>query len=476
MRFSTAKHLLFASTLLLPTMSFPTTTLTRRGVHEPKIGYELECRQIMWTNPTAGPADNAAQTKATKGTPFTFPDLPAKPDWKFTAEIMASNLHRLTSEIVVDGGEKTAKHGVPLLPGENVGRRVGGEVYEFVSTLAGNWEKGGEYRQARILKPELGLQEYAWDLELQGGALLKPEQLTWGLQVTAPFPLEALLDIVPEPDTDKPKTLLVDQAKFNIVPACVFPYRGVGENYAPWSKADIGDDVRGYVSLLMAYIKTSKSGSAKAGPKHSTSIMPRTDFKAMYYQLVKPKIEQIVAEVSNPEGWWNSAAGGQRYYKDTTITDFSSWIYALCRSMGVCDSYDSFTGDGAMIIPWDGGDKVDGNGKKVPTVIGPTVGEWLESIVSAEGGIDAVSQFDLGRHGQIGGLKDTFEFSVEGRKQLPIFEFRDLAGKTTEKLADWLGEIEDELRRHHKKYSQAVKPPADASALAELGCIKLGSN
>ena len=54
--------------------------------------------------------------------------------------------------------------------------------------------------------------------------------------------------------------------------------------------ADITDDLLGFLSLVVSYAKATRRMQAKDGPKHSLSVMPRTDFAAMY-ELVRKKIE-----------------------------------------------------------------------------------------------------------------------------------------------------------------------------------------
>ena len=483
----TITSLLFASTLLLPISAFPTLT-KRATVNPPKIGYELECRQLNWVNTNTNDLTAAGITNTDlKGKALLLPNIENKAEWKPTAEIFHNDASQVTTEVIIDGGSATSFRGVPLVAGGDVGARLGKEIFTWITSATNLWKDGGAASQAQIdgftdLDPELH-----WELE-ESGQKLTVDRLTWGLQVTAPFPLGRLLRIIPSITNEAApeRSELVPNPKFKMIDSCYFPYQGTTTR-AVWEDAEITDDVRVYVSLVMAYIKAGKSSNLADGPKHAISIMPRTDFKAMYRELVKGKIDGIVKEMSNKNGYWNRehAAKGKDH-EGTTITDFTSWMYAICVTTETCENpapksdakpskWAKKTSDFTNI-------QIAYKSNNPDKPFGPTVKEWLDGIADGKPGVDAVTAADEEyRGGQVGSLKDTFEHAIGNeKKKLAIFEFRDITGQTTDKLEDWLGKVEAEIRDAHSghrnagKRAVATKPKKDDKKKGKNpGCIKI---
>lgn len=473
--------LLAASSLILAAANAAPTVAPGRTaavVNPPKIGYEFENRSQILLKCKNPETNKNCQTPTTslrnlaKGAPLVFNGLKNKVDWAPTIETVGVGLFSAVPEVVVDGGSATKGAGVPLTAAVNVGERVGRELNEFFTQVIANYHKidpatkkrdpknavvavDQEWTRAGATAAELkDLRAMEWDVSI-ADTYQDVSKVGWNIQVTAAFPLGAYKDIVPQFNADQDEMTmayrkglspLVTKANHRVgyIPACLWPFKDLNAKHMPellyddidiYAETDISADLLGYVSFLLSYINGNRGGSEAQGPKHSTSIMPRTDFKAMYYDTgLYIEMNRLIAEYSKKTTLWNS---GRLPSKPHPISDFTSLLYAICLSAGMCDQ-NTIAEFKEINFKWEGGVTV-------------SAFDFLNDIAAKPAGIDLVSQADLGRHGQIGGLKNKFEYAVGGTaaKPLPIFEFRDIDGIMTPALPAYLERLENNLKSHY---------------------------
>lgn len=66
---------------------------------------------------------------------------------------------------------------------------------------------------------------------------------------------------------------------------------------APNNMCEVDDDVLGFFSLLLSYVKPNELRDPGDSPKHMSTIMPRTDFVTIYND-VKAKIQGDLYELA----------------------------------------------------------------------------------------------------------------------------------------------------------------------------------
>lgn len=253
-------------------------------------------------------------------------------------------------------------------------------------------------------------------LSTWGGA----KSTVWGRQLTVPMPLEAIYKLMVDLKRDgKTNPILSSQKKdaIHIVRKEDFAAAELHEI------TSITDDLLGFFSLVVSYAKATRRMQAQDGPKHSLSIMPRTDFAAMY-SLVSSKIKpqysdcwdlfQIVKALAAFDG--DGTAGKDKSWSgDQLDTATFKWIPVKQDSV----SGDNFAGDSgqaaapappppAPALP----PKKPGKSKRVDAGDAPDldlsggtlkVQTWLKAIQDTNKDLIAAMEKAL-RYGQVGQL------------------------------------------------------------------------
>ena len=123
------------------------------------------------------------------------------------------------------------------------------------------------------------------------------KQVRWFPQVTVALPLEAIWRMMQrakykkagiDPPGEGPGILIASSGaldKMNIA----FVHKKFFQTQPNGMTEDISEDVKGFFSIVLSYVKGAKIEKADYSPKRLLWIMPRTDFIALY-QIVKPKI------------------------------------------------------------------------------------------------------------------------------------------------------------------------------------------
>ena len=110
----------------------------------------------------------------------------------------------------------------------------------------------------------------------------------WSRQVTAPMPLGAINDLMKIAKLNKNSPLITYATSKlqNMVWVNDFFFE---ENPGGLTK-EVGEDVRGFLALLLSYAKAGSQVLDNDSAKTLTSIMPRTSFAKMY-KLVESKLQ-----------------------------------------------------------------------------------------------------------------------------------------------------------------------------------------
>lgn len=390
-------------------------------VTDPAIGFELECRGIPLNNSSEkviSIGEDYLISARLKGKAFIIPGVSYNPNWALTAETISDSIKRITTEVVVGGPEGK---GVKFSSNPEIGITVGNEIVAAVKEWAPR--KGVEVR----VKGFEGLGPWI----IQKPEIYSP-YLGWGLQVTAPFPLSKIQSIIVKPSA------LLERRSVQAYPILTkesLPWIGSKKNGK--AKYLENHDVLGFLTIVLAYVNAAKTNDPAQGPKHSSSIMPRTDFRTMYVCTgVKTAVEDWIQKVrKNPD---------VKAHYGFEVVDLKSFVLAVgldceVRPRGETDF------PAALVLRWE--DWHDPRNQ----IYCLTIKDWLVGLQKDQDDVDLVSLYDKKyQAGQIGGLGNKMERIIGGVKALPIFEFRDLSSGFTEAVPRSLQKCEKEVRKAHK--------------------------
>lgn len=387
---------------------------------EPAIGFELECRRIALENHSEAVASisNDYETSAhLKGKPFIIPGIPKYPNWSLTAETLSDSIKRIATEAKVAGPDREGT-GVKFSSNPEIGATIGKEIVTVVNTWA----------------PHKGLEVMIEGFEKFGPWIVQaPEKptgsqyLNWGLQVTTPFPLSVIPSLVIGP------SILLERKVYPKLTKDMLPWTGSKKNGTAKYLDNL--EVLGFLTIVLGYVKAAGVNDPSQGPKHSSPIMPRTDFRTMYAQ-VKTTVKDWIQKVhDNPE---------VTEHYGFKVVDLKSFVLAVgidCgfRPKGEKDFPDS------LVLRWEDWHSTKGEIHQL------SIKDWLVDLPEDKDTVDLVSSYDKEyQAGQIGGLGKKMEKIIGGAKPLPIFEFRDLSAVFTGDIPKRLQDLEKAVRKAHK--------------------------
>lgn len=387
----------------------------------PSIGFELECRGIPLDNSNPKVLALGSDYKVSaclKGKPFIIPGIPKNSNWSITAETISDSIKRIATEAIIAGPDGK---GVKFSSNPEIGLTIGNEI---VAALK-KWS------------PHKGLQVTIQGFEEFGPWIVqKPEKpslyLGWGMHVTAPFPLSAIPSIVAQP------SVLLERRSAKAYPELskeILPWTGSKKKGTAKYLSD--PDVLGFLTIILGYVKAAEAGDPIRGPKHSISIMPRTDFRTIYASTgVKAVIEDWTKKVSgNPE---------VKEYYGFNVVDLKSFVLAAGIDCGFRPSGETDF-PASLVLGWENWHSAQNEKYHLP------IKDWLVNLQEKRDDVDLVSMYDKKyQAGQIGGLGQKMEKTIDGKKLLPIFEFRDLTAVFTEEVPKRLQECEKAIRKAHK--------------------------
>ncbi len=339
--------------------------------------------------------------------------------WSLTAESTGYNpkadTRQLAVEIIVHGGGP--KKGVKLTQ-ENKG---------ILTKVAQNLMRHMQYWQDYWTVTGLLGGRY-WQIIGHNNIL----DSDWGLQATSAVPLDTMQDILSGDDRDTATILPDDRAA-----------KMVSVSQDVFVKKDFPDVVYtnksflGLMSLICSYANGAKGmTSGHQGVKHLTPIMPRTNFVGM--------LKSLPDEVKDP-------------LLDNHGDLFVDMAHAAISTFGVKDSatfhWEGLAPDAPDYETW----LLQSIYKGRPDILARSVyqtenriklkvTDWIKRLAI---GTDLMAELDLSnRHGQIGGIRETVEHSLDDdNRKAPVFEFRDAGSTKLSAVAETFAKIEREVRK-----------------------------
>ncbi|CAI6336689.1 unnamed protein product [Periconia digitata] len=241
----------------------------------PGIGVGLEIRgfEIVNNDPKAkSPPDKDKALTAVKGAGLVVPDQKTcGTNWALTAERVGDDIETLTFQWVIDGKRTKLKDGGDTQDADSL---VLPEIWKEIQKSLEDWAPN-ENTQVEIK----GAEEYGkWTTskpKVFNTLLLNP-----GVQITAPLPLSGIQDLI---STAKKggKSALLPTTISKLDRFVLIEKKDLKDWYKP---KRIDDDLLGFYSLLLSYVKVASEASAAdiGGPKQALPIMPKTSFVTMY--------------------------------------------------------------------------------------------------------------------------------------------------------------------------------------------------
>ncbi|KAF2202720.1 hypothetical protein GQ43DRAFT_301467 [Delitschia confertaspora ATCC 74209] len=272
------------SLLFLSVAASPASVITRRGSDDPGIGVELEWRGGVLLNPDQRANDakkNNDVLAKVKGSKLivkgkkTFTD-----QWKLTAEhsptIDNDGLKNILYEWIILGEVVKLNKDKNQLP----------SIAEDIQQSLLDWNpKAGDKVSID------GFEEDKWGAwAVDQPKTFTADAVTFGVQVTAPLPLSAVYDLFKAIDgNDRSNPFLPGGRKY----VWIVDKNDI-KKLDVMDDTDIDDNVLGFFTLVMSYVKAAKMKGASMkdnGPKQLINIMPRTDFGTMFKLYIKDKLD-----------------------------------------------------------------------------------------------------------------------------------------------------------------------------------------
>ncbi|PYH28283.1 uncharacterized protein BO87DRAFT_431657 [Aspergillus neoniger CBS 115656] len=372
----------------------------RSGVASPGIGVEFESGSIYFTKDVHKLSEKEKEAVKEAG-------IDAKGKAVTFKSAKDGNGAKL-SEYILDGRKIKLGTGRAALAAE--------EVYEDLKKW--NPKTGQEVEIASNKKNP-------WSVK----AGTNPVNSAWSRQITSPMPLGAINELIKQAKLNKPSPLMTyaNSKIQNKVWVNDFFF----EEKPGGLTKDVGEDVRGFLSLLLSYAKAGSQVRNSESAKELTSIMPRTSFSKMY-KLIESKLEKkdlwtIVNKIAcyeNPiDDAHEYAAVDERYCSghpgQTTINGkFEKLQINICYGSQSCPV---------------------------------NVKAWIQGL---KDGKDLLKDADKEMiDGQVGGYGDLTEHRLDHpTEQLPLFEFRDLPSCSASEWKKCLEKAEAAIVNYHNKF------------------------
>ncbi|KAF2823988.1 hypothetical protein CC86DRAFT_409001 [Ophiobolus disseminans] len=459
---------LFFSTLLLLANGAPAP---RANDDSPGIGVELEIRQfeIVNNDPKAkNPPDKNKALAAVKGAGLVVPgQKTCGTNWALTAEHIRDDIETLTFEWIIDGLRTKLRNGGDA---KDEGSLVLPEIWKEIQKALEDWAPGKEKGTELTIK---GAEEYGkWKVpkpRVFHTGLMSP-----GVQITAPLPLSGIQDLISIAKKGGNSPLLpIMKSKFSRF--VLIEKKDLDEWYEP---KRIDDDMLGFYSLLMSYVKVGSTASAAdtGGPKQALPIMPRTSFVTMYNVWAdglekdkcpkrkrgkeKTRLYEIVQVLAKKNGIKNVDSTKFHWPKDAEAIQYNA-----VQAGGNCEPPSNrMTLNVAKVnVNWPS-KRHDFAAKEL------SVKTWINYLDDDTHVNDLLATMDKAVYdGQIGALGMRVEKNIYLKDEIhPIFEFRDIPGGSYAAVGDNLKAIEIAVKTYHKNY----QPPKLTSKRATNACPK----
>ncbi|KAI9825120.1 MAG: hypothetical protein M1832_001440 [Thelocarpon impressellum] len=437
----------------------------------PGIGVELEYRNMVLKSEKPEAAAAFDQVDPIKGSEMRLVGndkanavLDAQSRfWKLTAEHSGTEEHvaiaNLISEIIVDGTTVKigAKDPVPVPgPGDLTGlpldvvtpkslKDIGKAITDFLGLMAP--KKG-----LQVSIP--GFDQYGPWTAANPDNFVGPASTVWGMQITAPMPLEVIQSCF----VSRLESCPILSSNTRTVDRLVKVERRHFERFTKIAPADVDDEFLGFFSLVTSYALAAKDGNRDTGPKQALPIMPRTNFATMYKEYVQKKIRPEL-EQTNCGTLYGMVSYLAKQVKGRSLDDddFFKWPRAGARPAS------SLPGQAGLVpraktganqaTTWETQSEDHARGEL-------DVETWLNELEDGKDVLSAMDEqiFD----GTIGALGSRMETTVESSKLCPIFEFRDLAGVNGDKFEEEFDKIDSYIVRMHQQHPTTPLRARDA--------------
>lgn len=110
------------------------------------------------------------------------------------------------------------------------------------------------------------------------------DQVAWQPQVTAPMPLGGIQELISTVVGDRPPTSPLLNANGHVLVKKDF-FKKIEVK-----QENLKDDVLGFFSLVISYIKADWDFGTSGSPKQLVNIMPRTDFTSIFTSQIRSTI------------------------------------------------------------------------------------------------------------------------------------------------------------------------------------------
>ncbi|KAL9630619.1 MAG: hypothetical protein Q9204_004625 [Flavoplaca sp. TL-2023a] len=382
-----------------PTLDGPTAD------GSPGIGVEFETFNIIFESENC----ERASTVVSKG---KMVGGRQGENWMLTVDTTPSKPGRLSAEYILDGTQ------IKLDTGKAA--EAAAEIADDIS----NWNPFKDMKD-----PYVDVE----DSTCNPWTIIKPSidgafpYLEWGMQATAPLPLEAIHHLFRKAIAKEASPLLPSISSGTGMKLVTKEFFQANPNGI--SPDSVGDDVLGFFSLVISYAKGASRVTKGYSPKNIISIMPRTDWTTLFEQ-VRPAVPGQLYELVKVLACYEQDGG------DTKI------------DQNYCEgTVDAPKPNGKMD---DTKFSLESDGEKKEC----SVKEWIQSIQDNRSP-DRLSEVDKVIDGSIGRLGKALETVLGTDRAVPLFEFRDMAGVIAAKMEDHVTKAEQAIIDYHRKFGKA---------------------
>lgn len=245
------------------------------------LGIEFEAGSVLFYSETCSTPDtNKLKAKVVANRRGT--------NWNLTADTTPAEAGYLTAEYILDGTT------IRLGSGDagTAAAAVGKDIVSVPNNLDCPRQQELMIQYQTIWDPSAASNPNTIDIEddtCKDWKILQPETggsaggISWGVQATAPLPLEALQDLLSKAAGSQASPLLPSiNPSRNIILTTKDFFQSAPNGI---DSGTVKNDVLGFFTLVLSYAKGAKTFDEDASPKDIISIMPRTDFSTIFKQV-----------------------------------------------------------------------------------------------------------------------------------------------------------------------------------------------
>lgn len=250
------------------------------------------------------------------------------------------------------------------------------------------------------------------------------------MQITAPMSLAGIQSLF-EKAKSSVKNPLIPEFPNRVQNMHLVEAKHVDNSFKKNPSANLSPDSLGFLSLVVTYAKATAQVKPDDGIKHTSPIMPRTDFATMYNKFVDADLKKVFATDRCTYSLYNLVKSLAAYKGDGTDKK---------------DPTFSAAGFDSAEIKW------KNDLATPPKSTNLKIERWMNGLENFN--VDWMKESDKTIDGQIGGLGDRMETLYNSPTiSAPIFEFRDLVAQGG-MLPSQLKAVEEALIQSHKDFNK----------------------